>query len=261
MLRRAWALGLMLLAGATLAEPRPTLKYCDHPVYPPISWSDGSQMRGLAPALVRQVLGGLGYQVQVVVLGNWKRCLLDAAAGRVDVVLAYRTGQRQQDLVFSRVPVLREEVALFVNRRQLPRLQHLQDLTAYRGGLLFGESYGQDFDREVVQHGNIEWVSSSVQNFGKLIRQRIDFIPHERRTGQLFIERLPGAEDIVALPQAISVDYLRLAVSRQSPLAARMDEIDAQLQRQVDSGAIQRWLEQSQADYRAMLKAQAGAAP
>ena len=75
------------------------------------------------------------------------------------------------------------------------------------------------------------------------------------------IERLPGAQDIVALPQAISVDYLRLAVSRQSPLAARMDEIDTQLQRQVDSGAVQRWLDQSQADYRAMLKAQAGAAP
>nr|WP_029978315.1 transporter substrate-binding domain-containing protein [Pseudomonas sp. PH1b] len=235
-------------------DARPLLRYCDYPVYPPISWSDGQQVRGLAPNLVRQVLGDLGYQVQVVVLGNWKRCLLDAAAGRVDVVLAYSTSQRQQDLVFSRVPVLREEVALFVNRRHAPHFETLQDLTAYRGGLLFGESYGQQFDREVVQHGNIEWVSSSQQNFGKLIRQRIDFIPHERRTGQLFIEQLPGAEDIVALPQALSVDYLRLAVSRHSPLAAHMVQIDAQLQRQVDSGAIQRWLDQSQADYRAMLQ-------
>ncbi|MGC5699124.1 transporter substrate-binding domain-containing protein [Pseudomonas sp. NFXW11] len=243
------------------AWARPLARYCDYPVYPPISWSDGQQVRGLAPTLVRQVLEGLGYEVQIVVLGNWKRCLLDAAAGRVDVVLAYSTGQRQQDLLFSRVPVLREEVALFVNRRRPPHFLQLQDLTAYRGGLLFGESYGQDFDREVVQHGNIEWVSSSQQNFGKLIRQRIDFIPHERRTGQLFIERLPGAQDIVALPQAVSVDYLRLALSRQSPLAPRMAEIDARLQQLNDSGAIQRWLEQSQADYRAMLKAQAAAAP
>ncbi|NBF02922.1 transporter substrate-binding domain-containing protein [Pseudomonas sp. Fl5BN2] len=254
MLRHAWGLCLILLAGSLSAQP--LLRYCDYPVYPPISWSDGLQVRGLAPSLVRQVLEDLGYQVQVVVLGNWKRCLLDAAEGRVDVVLAYSTGQRQQDLLFSRVPVLREEVALFVNRRNPPHFRQLQDLRAYRGGLLFGESYGQDFDRQVVQHGNIEWVSSSQQNFGKLIRQRIDFIPYERRTGQLFIEQLPGAEDIVALPQAISVDYLRLAVSRQSPLAARMAEIDVQLQRQVDSGAIQRWLEESQAGYRAMLKAQ-----
>lgn len=263
MLRRALGLCLclILLAGPTFAEPRPVLRYCDYPVYPPISWSDGQQVRGLAPTLVRQVLGDLGYQVQVVVLGNWKRCLLDAAAGRVDVVLAYSTSQRQQDLLFSQVPVLREEVALFVNRRSLPRFAHLQDLRAYRGGLLFGESYGQDFDREVVQHGNIEWVSSSQQNFGKLIRQRIDFIPHERRTGQLFIEQLPGAQDIIALPQAVSVDYLRLAVSRHSPLAPRMAEIDARLQQQVDSGAVQRWLAQSQDDYRAMLKAQRETAP
>ena len=59
----------------------------------------------------------------------------------------------------------------------------------------------------------------------------------------------------------MSVDYLRLAVSRHSPLAPRMAEIDAQLQRQVDSGAVQRWLAQSQDDYRAMLKAQRETAP
>jgi polar amino acid transport system substrate-binding protein len=83
--------------------------------------------------------------------------------------------------------------------------------------LLFGESYGAEFDRWSRSHQNIEWVSDSRQNFGKLIRGRIDFMIQERRTGQLFVEHLPGARDIVALGPALSVDYLRVAVSRHSP--------------------------------------------
>jgi polar amino acid transport system substrate-binding protein len=126
-------------------------------------------------------------------------------------------------------------------------------LANYRGGLLFGESYGVEFDRLVAQQQNIEWVSDSRQNFGKLIRGRIDFITSERRTGQLYVENLPGAQDIVALPNTLSVDYLRVAVSRKSPLASRMPEIDAQLQRMVSSGEVERLLNESEVTYRDMI--------
>lgn len=247
-------LGLLLCGLAPAAE---RIRYCDYPVYPPVSWSDGQEVRGLAPQVVKAVLGELGYEVQVVNLGNWKRCLLDAAAGRVDVVLAYRTEQRDQGLLFANTPVLREEVALFYNRRKPVRFERLDDLARYRGGLLFGESYGAAFDRFVASHDTIEYVSDSTQNFGKLIRQRIDFIPYERRTGRLLVERLPGGGDIVDLPRPITVDYLRLAVSRHSPLVARLPEIDAALQRLAADGSLARWLDESERDYRAML---AGAA-
>ncbi|KFB21890.1 hypothetical protein PGPR2_28570 [Pseudomonas aeruginosa PGPR2] len=148
-----------LLGG--LAQAAETIRYCDYPVYPPISWSDGQQVRGLAPELVKRLFGALGYRVEVVVLGNWRRCLLDAAAGRVDLILAYRTPARDRDLAFSTEPVLREDVAIFYNRQRPVRIQSLGDLAGYRGGLLFGESYGADFDRFVGRHGNVEWVSDS----------------------------------------------------------------------------------------------------
>ncbi|MNE43495.1 Bacterial extracellular solute-binding protein, family 3 [compost metagenome] len=247
----------MLLAGQARAGQ--VVRYCDYPVYPPISWSDGKQVRGLAPTVVKAVLGKLGYEVQIVVLGNWKRCFLDAAEGRVDVVLAYTSEQREQSMRFSEVPVLREEVAVFFNRKHPVRFERLEDLARYRGGLLFGESYGPDFDRFVARHGNIEWVSDSQQNFGKLVRGRIDFITHERRTGQLYIEHLQGGADIQALPNALSVDYLRLAVSRHSPLAEQMPRIDAELQRLADAGAIERWLGESETTYRDMINLPADA--
>ncbi|MGE8150266.1 substrate-binding periplasmic protein [Pseudomonas vancouverensis] len=248
--RWCWLLLVLAFGNATANE---VVRYCDYPVYPPVSWSDGKQVRGLAPSVVKNLFGQLGYDVEVVVLGNWKRCLLDAAEGRVDVVLAYSSEQRQQSMLFSTVPVLREEVALFVNRQHPVTFDRLDDLARYRGGLLFGESYGVDFDRMVAKNNNIEWVSDSHQNFGKLIRGRIDFITQERRTGQLYVENLPGGKDIVALPKALSVDYLRVAVSRRSPLANRMPEIDAGLQRMVDGGDIERWLNESEVTYRDMI--------
>ncbi|MHA6195148.1 substrate-binding periplasmic protein [Pseudomonas wadenswilerensis] len=249
---------LLLLAGlpAMAAEK---VRYCDYPVYPPVSWSDGRQVRGLAPTVVRELFARLGYEVEIVVLGNWKRCLLDAAQGRVDVVLAYDSDQRDLGMRFSREPVMREEVAVFVNRQRPVHFERLDDLANYRGGLLFGESYGQAFDRFVARHQNIEWVSSSRQNFGKLIRGRIDFVVQERRTGQLFVENLPGAGDIVALPQALSVDYLRVAVSKRSPLSAHMSEIDQQLRGMAEKGEIERWLEQSEVTYRDMIRLPADA--
>ncbi|WP_238217763.1 ABC transporter substrate-binding protein [Pseudomonas sp. PAGU 2196] len=256
-MRRLLALAL-LVPGLPAAAADP-VRYCDYPVYPPISWSDGHQVRGLAPTVVRELFARMGREVQTVVLGNWKRCLMDAAAGRVDVVLAYDSDQRDQGMRFSSVPVIREEVAVFFNRRRPVQFQHLEDLAGYRGGLLYGESYGADFDRFVARHQNIERVSSSQQNFGKLIRGRIDFVIQERRTGELFIEHLPGAEDIGALPAALSVDYLRVAVSRQSSLSQHMDEIDHQLRRMHEAGEIDRWLEQSEVTYRDMINLPADA--
>lgn len=253
------ALGLLLMLGAGTAMAADKIRYCDYPVYPPISWSDGKQVRGLAPSVVKHLFGALGYEVETVVLGNWKRCLLDAAEGRVDVVLAYSTAQREQSLAFSQVPVLREDVAVFINRQHPVRFERLEDLARYRGGLLFGESYGVDFDRLVARSNNIEWVSDSGQNFGKLIRGRIDFIIQERRTGELYVEHLKGAEDIVALPKALSVDYLRIAVSRRSALASQMPQIDAQLQRMVEAGDIERWLNESEVTYRDMVSLPADA--
>jgi polar amino acid transport system substrate-binding protein len=248
---------LALVAGNTLAAEK--VRYCDYPVYPPMSWSDGKQVRGLAPSVVKKLFSQLGYEVEIVVLGNWKRCLLDAAEGRVDVVLAYSNAQREQSMVFSTVAVLREEVALFINRQHPVKFEQLQDLTKYRGGLLFGESYGAEFDRMVAQNNNIEWVSDNRQNFGKLIRGRIDFITQERRTGQLYVANLPGAQDIVALPDVLSVDYLRVAVSRRSPLARQMPQINAQLQRMVDAGDIERLLNESEVTYRDMINLPADA--
>ncbi|WAG80620.1 transporter substrate-binding domain-containing protein [Metapseudomonas furukawaii] len=246
------ALWLAMSLPAAASGAGEAIRYCDHPVYPPISWTDAQgRVRGVAPEAVRDVARTLGLDVEFVQLGNWTRCLMDAAQGRVDLVIAYRSPAREETLRFSRVALLREEVALFFHRDRPIRVSRLEDLARYRGGLLFGESYGQAFDRFVEAHGNVERVASNEQNFGKLARGRIDFLVHERRTGQLFLESLDGAGRIEALPQTLAVDYLYFAVSRRSPLQGRMAEIDAALQGLAERRQVERWLRESTEAYRA----------
>ena len=251
-----WIFGLWLglIAGYSMAQE--PVRYCDYPVYPPISWSDGERVRGLAPQVVKALLAELNLPMDTLVLGNWQRCFMDAQEGRIDLLLAYRSAAREQYLEFLDTPVLREEVALFYNKAKPVRFTRLRDLERHRGGLLFGESYGMEFDRFVARNGNVEYVSSNAQNFGKLIRQRIDFIAHERRTGLLFIERLAGGEQIVAAKRPITVDYLRLAISKNSPLMAHRAELDQALARLQRSGQIERWLHESEQQYRALMSGQ-----
>ena len=246
-------LGLLLALAANSAMAAETVRYCDYPVYPPISWSDGKHVRGLAPSVVKNLFGRLGYDVDIVVLGNWKRCLLDAAEGRVDVVLAYSTAQREQSMVFSTVPVLREEVALFINRQHPVKFERLEDLAHYRGGLLFGESYGVDFDRLVAQHQNIEWVSDSRPEL-RQTDSRAHRFHHLGTAHRAALRREPaGRARHRRAAQCLERGLFAGGCLAQVALANRMPEIDAQLKRMVDTGEVERLLNESEVTYRDMI--------
>jgi hypothetical protein len=104
--RRLFGLLVLLLA----AQAAEKVRYCDYPVYPPVSWSDGKQ-----PAAWRRrwcaSCSAAGLPV-------------DRGAGQLEALPArrrrrpgrrgagLRTAQRDQACVFP-VPVLREEVAVF----------------------------------------------------------------------------------------------------------------------------------------------------
>ncbi|MNG26899.1 hypothetical protein D3C84_1119460 [compost metagenome] len=62
------------------------------------------------------------------------------------------------------------------------------------------------------------------------------------------------------LPLTLAVDHLYFAVSKRSPLAARMAEIDRQLQRLASDERVERWLHESEQAYRA-LQSQSGGSP
>lgn len=216
-----------------------TLTACGHPMYPPLSWDQDGELVGIAPHLVRKLLAEHGYTVNMQVFGNWERCQLAARQGKVDlIVAAYKTREREQFFLFSDTPIIADPVVLFThfgNDGQLP--WNLTDKTL---GLLFGDSFGDDFDQAAARQLHIERVSTGEQNFKKLALGRIDYMPIGLSTGKLQAQKLGLNDQVFPLPELLTLEYYHLALPKGSRLEPLLPALSARLQALADDHYIQR---------------------
>lgn len=217
---------------------------CGHPDYPPLSWAEEDRIVGLAPEVVKRIFNRLGYEVETRAVGNWKRCLREVAEGRVDVVVAYRTLDREGVFDFSQQPVFEDPTAIFVNRNSPFSFERWEDLKGKTVGLMLGDSVGDEFDHFLQDNLVIERVSEGNQNFGKLAREHIDFIPYGLYPGKLRVQQMGYQDLIVPLTELVATNYFYLAVSRQSGLAHLLDQIDSDLKGMHDNAEVNRLTEQ-----------------
>jgi polar amino acid transport system substrate-binding protein len=243
-------LGLLALSAPVSAQ---ALVACGHPIYPPLSWDQNGQLKGVAPHVVQHLFGELGYSVQLDVRANWKRCLHEARAGQVDIVVsAYITDERREYLSYADDYVLDDPVAIFVNRQHRFAFDRLQDLHDKTAGLLLGDSFGDQYDRFVRQHGQVEWVSRGEQNFSKLALGRIDYMPLGRDTGRLQSLKLNLGRQIEALPRALTTEHYYIAVRRGGTLEQHLPYINRRLAELRSDGTLvrlkQRYSQQYLAD-------------
>ncbi|WP_432474527.1 substrate-binding periplasmic protein [Amphritea sp. HPY] len=229
---------LILIPGTSYSR---TLKACGHPFYPPVSWVSNQQLTGLAPAITQQLFAELGYSVELRSGYNWKRCLLEVQQGNADIVVAaYRIPSREAYLGFSSQPVIADPVTLFVNRQNPMPFTGLGDLKGKIAGLLLGDSFGESFDQFLRQNNRIEYVSRNRQNFEKLARQRIDFMPIGLLSGRLQSRKLGFHEQVMPLEYPVSTEFYFLAVGRNSGLQQHLPFLSRRLQEMYQDGSINR---------------------
>lgn len=239
------ALGLSQYALAENAEQAKTdspknILLCGHPDYPPVSWAEDDIIVGLAPEIVKHIFNRLDYNVDAKVVGNWKRCLRELELGRVDVAVAYRTQERESIYDFSSESVIDDPMAIFVNRSRPFSFENWDDLLGKTTGLMLGDSVGNSFDKFLADKLVIERVSKASQNFGKLGRGHIDFIPYGLHTGNLIIQQFGLSDRIVALPNLATTNQYYLAISRKSDLTQHLELIDLELKRMHENGDVKR---------------------
>ncbi len=223
----AMLLAALVLPGAVGAKP---LVACGHPIYPPLSWDHNGQLSGVAPDVVQRLFGELGYNVQLDVRANWKRCLREAREGQVDIVVsAYITDERLEYLSYANDYVLDDPVAVFVNRQRRFAFGRLEDLDNKTAGLLLGDSFGDRFDRFVRRNGRVEWVSRGEQNFSKLALGRIDYMPLGRETGRLQSLKLNLEGKVEPLPRTLTTEHYYIAVRRGGELEQHLPYINRRL--------------------------------
>ena len=229
-------IALLLCSQPILAKP---LKACGHPFYPPVSWVSNNTLQGLAPAVTEQLFAELEYEVTFIANYNWKRCLLEVKQGNADIVVAaFQIPSREEYLHFSTQPIIADTITLFENTRRPLQFTQLNDLKNKTVGLLLGDSFGETFDRFLLKNNKIEHVSRNQQNFEKLAKGRIDFMPIGRLSGILQSQKLGFDKQISPLDYTIDTEFYFLALGHGSTLKKHLPFLNQRLQEMQENGTI-----------------------
>lgn len=175
---------------------------------------------GLAVAIVDAGLRKAGYEPEFTVV-QWTKALAGAKAGIYDVVAAiWYSDERNETLLFSE-PFLENRV-FFVKRRGSPvQFSNLNELTAYRVGVVRDFSYGPEIDNLSALKIPSNYV---VQMLLGVVSGSLDLAVVEERVALFEMNRYMSnqAEDLEFVGQPVSVRGLRIAASRVYPDHAKV---------------------------------------
>jgi len=230
--------------------PVRALVYSSNPMYPPYHWSDdNTTFDGASAELMRLVLPA-GVEARPLVV-PWKRSLLLAAEGKIDLLLSLRiTPLRSETLVFTRHRAFPNPIVVFVRKDHGFKFASREDLKGLRGGISLGDTFGGGFDEYWRAELDVEQAPTMLENFRKLQAGRIDYFVSGYYLGMAYIARQHLEKEIVALTPALSNEGIHFAFSKCSPACALLEEVDRRLEELDREGVPQRLLEKHLERYR-----------
>ncbi|MDP2242917.1 ABC transporter substrate-binding protein [Pseudomonas sp.] len=198
--------------------------------WPPYLSAD-MKHNGVIAHLISDLFADEGYDVRFQFL-PWPRAYSAAATGRFDATAVWmHKAEREADFYFS-APLLDEQFVFFHLKSFPFDWRRFDDLTGMTlgGGLEY--SYGPQFDEFLAQNTvNIERVSTDMQNFEKLLKERVVLYPQEMNVGYAALRSHFSAENQAKIthhpkPLLINRSYLMLPKSLEgSPaLMARFNK-------------------------------------
>jgi polar amino acid transport system substrate-binding protein len=230
---RLLACGLLaapsLSHGGDLARGCDTLVYSANPSYAPYHWAAGEGR--LAGASV-ELLGKLvpdGVQLKAVVY-PWKRVLLMAEYGEIDLVLSLRkTPERAAFLAFTAVPSFPNPIVVFVRTDGAFPYRTWADLKGKRGAISLGDKFGGGFDEYWPKELAIQESGTMEDNFRRLEKGHVDYFITSQFAGAAFLKARRGGPQINFLTPPISDEGVYLGFSRKSPCANLLAQFDQKL--------------------------------
>ena len=247
------ALWLFLTCQSALAAPGRVLNIIVGE-WPPFV-SEQSKQHGPVAHLISDLFKEAGYQVKFH-FAPWGRVYSLAANSQLyDATAVWmHKPEREQDFLFSEA-VLQEQFVFFSLKSRQLQAERLEQIIGMRLGGDIAYSYGPELDK-MVADGKVtqQKVTDVKQNFGKLLRGRIDLYPQELRVGlaELQSQLDPASAALITHSQT---PFLRndsfVMFPRKMPDSAKLrDQFNQQLQQAIASGRYQRYFERlSRGDY------------
>jgi len=245
-------LPIMLLAStAVLAQDKCNrVVISADPAYPPLHWYDGQGFRGASIELTTKALHELGIPYELRYLGPWKRVLLAAESGNIDLVTTLKdTPQRRQFLSFS-MPLLSNPVAVFVRKDDSFPFTKKEDLIGHRGGIARGNRFGQPFDQFMDEQLQVEAAQDMETSFRMLLAHRFDYvlIGYYPAVTALMTSKLD--KSIIALRPFVTETPNLVGFVSKSPCAAYVKVFNEQIEKMRKNGDIERALKNANEEWR-----------
>ena len=230
----------LLSAGCTNQGPKEekVVVVSGHPEWKPVMWKQEEKIVGIGPEVVEKVFSELGFKVDSRYVGPWDMVQLKAKEGEVDAIVAlYKTKEREEYLSYS-VPYTVDPIEVFTKKGNEFSLQGPESLFGKKGLATIGDSYGQEID-DLILDGKLQVtrVDSPEQAFALL----------EKGEGEYFLYSLYSGKRVIAENNltdiyesgVISHENFYIGISKKSPIAELLPEINSILDKYNRDGTIQ----------------------
>ncbi|WP_019616343.1 substrate-binding periplasmic protein [Psychromonas ossibalaenae] len=235
------ALIIGIVSFVSTAYAKEKIIACGHPDYPPFMWKEGEKTVGAGVEIAEIIFRELDIEVISKSIGNWRRCLATVASGKADLIIAaYRTDERVKYAKFTKTPLSEDPMVIFVWKGKEFKFEKWEDLKGKTAGILWGDSYGQEFELFLIENIKLEYVTRRSQNFKKLELGRVDFGPMGLHTGLIQAKKYGYSGKVVTLKTPVISNYLYMAMSNKSKYLPYLPQIELELQKLHANGTIER---------------------
>lgn len=216
-----------------------------HPEYVPLTWKKGSQLVGAAPDFLALISKEIGVPIRTIHTGGWKRAQSQVFAGEIDMIASlYRTAEREALLeytsAFSNEPV----VVITLVDTDL-HFRDRTDLSPYQGGMVIGDSLGQDIDDFAATSLKLHAVPSVEHLLNLLDHKRIQYAVHGLYPVMVTAHKLGIAPRIRTHVPPLSQESMHLAISRKSACLHLLPRISAAIESLRAAGHVDRLLKEN----------------
>ncbi len=227
------------------SKPDRELIASGHPQWPPVMFKEGEVVTGAGPELIRKIFGDLGIKVQTPYVGAWEDVLSKAKTGQIDVIVAaYKVKEREEYMMYSD-PYTTDPLAVFVATDKTFDFKNLSDLVGKSGVGMIGDSYGQEFDDYSAAHLNLRRVQTCEEAFDLIAQHKADYFINSLYAGNLEIKKSKLTQ-VTHLPKFISEQNFYITISKQSPFAQYLSDVNRLIKKYKEDGTIDQLVTQYQ---------------
>ncbi|WP_262690084.1 substrate-binding periplasmic protein [Kordiimonas aestuarii] len=209
-----------------------------HADYVPVSWQRGESLEGASVDLIRLIGNKLGIPVRVVHSGSWKRAQAAVFTGEVDLLLSlYKTSEREALLDYTSAYTSEPVVVVTLTDTDLHYRDRL-DLQPYQGGVVIGDSFGEEFDAYAKASLNLHTVPTVEHLLNLLDHKRIQYAIHGLYPVLVTAHKMGMSPRMRTLVPPLTQEAMYMAISKQSGCGGLVHVISSEIEKMRASGLV-----------------------